>query len=154
MKKINSKNSVKRMKFLPGMRWFCLYSYILLPISTFFGISVFIGGIIEIVNAENITYENLSFVFIFTAFSFIQICLKFYEYYLLNRLRYRGCLLAVFDIVLYAVNYIMTIIFPMIFQEYFYIEEILLPIAVLCVIFAVIILLQYFYFKKRKNYFS
>ena len=144
MKKINSKNSVQRMKFLPGMRWFCLYSYVLLPISAFFGISVFIGGIIEIVDAENIPYENHSFI----------ICLKFYEYYLLNRLRYRGCLLAVFDVVLYAVNCIMTIIFPMVYQENSYIKEIILPIAILCVIFAVIILLQYFYFKKRKNYFS
>ena len=154
MKKINSKNSVQRMKFLPGMRWFCLYSYVLLPISAFFGILVFIGGIIEIVDAENIPYENHSFIFIFTAFSFVQICLKFYEYYLLNRLRYRGCLLAVFDVALYAVNCIMTIIFPMVYQENSYIKEIILPIAVLCVIFAVIILLQYFYFKKRKNYFS
>lgn len=50
MKKINSKNSVQRMKFLPGMRWFCLYSYVLLPISAFFGISVFIGGIIASVD--------------------------------------------------------------------------------------------------------
>ncbi len=145
---IKRKYPVIRMKFAPGMRWFCAYSYVFLPFSILFSISDVVNVINSVVTAEDKSYINWGFFFVYVPLAIALVCVKFREYYLLNRILYGSFHYVMVDAGLCAfLRIISNLAIGSVDSSKYGV------VLALIAVYTIWIMLQYIYFKKRKNSF-